>query len=111
MNCLLCASHHHANAAIALCVLCGAGVCLDHMESYPVTTYSLYPGGMVPLRRPDPHPLRVHLCAQCSNLMYHGDKEPPQNGHRARLLDRLADRVRQLEYLRGARVPAPDPAH
>ncbi len=109
MNCLMCASHRHANAAVALCVLCGEGVCLNHMESYAVTTYLLHPGGMVALRRPDQDPLHVHLCAQCSKLINRSDKEPPQNGHRVPLRDRMADRARQLEYLRGALVPTPDP--
>ena len=112
MNCLTCASHRLSNAAVAFCVLCGAGICLDHMETHEVTTYSLHPGGMVPLRRPDPQPLRVHLCVHCTALMYPGGTKqgPPQDGHRASLLDRLAARGRQAEQLRGLLLPAPEPA-
>ena len=36
-----------AREAAAICILCGAAVCPDHVRPYDVTTYSLQPGGLV----------------------------------------------------------------
>jgi hypothetical protein len=111
MRCLTCGQpSHDARDAVAICVLCGAGVCLDHVRSYDVTTYSLQPGGMVPMRRPDPQPLRVYLCPRCADLMHDVDSDrPAAHGHYAEVLDGLADRARVLQQLRGSARPIPAP--
>jgi hypothetical protein len=69
MQCLECTHHHTADPAVALCAVCQASMCAAHATPYHITTYSLQPGGMVPVRRPNPEPVRVYLCPQCAVLM------------------------------------------
>ncbi|GIV98232.1 MAG: hypothetical protein KatS3mg057_2889 [Herpetosiphonaceae bacterium] len=107
MDCLKCAEQSVTRSAVAICMLCSSGTCLQHRTQYDITIYSHQPGGIVPLRIPEPNPLRVSLCAACTDLMNPQQDDQPRGGLRATLLSRMAGYGRQVEEVRTSGRLAP----
>jgi hypothetical protein len=61
MNCYDCQSTDQATPAVAICCICGAGVCLEHADTSPQILHR--PNGMGVATKP--RAARRLLCATC----------------------------------------------
>jgi hypothetical protein len=71
MNCLDCQTEGREHTAVAVCAVCGAGVCADHahIDDLQLTKQSpggMSLGGMVNLRVPVTPTARIVRCRRCA---------------------------------------------
>jgi len=108
MRCLICAderyhiAHDAVREAVAVCVLCGAGVCMEHIRRHAVTAGSLPPSEMTYQRHSDTRTLHVCLCIYCAQCLHGASRG---DGAHPSLVELLADRIRRLGHPRGIEWP------
>jgi hypothetical protein len=67
MHCLDCATNGLERVAVAICVTCGAGICIDHTRLGPLTLTRPGQGGMTYIRKPVDLPARQVRCEICND--------------------------------------------
>jgi hypothetical protein len=99
MRCLICAdarfhiAHDAVREAVAVCMLCGAGVCMEHIRRHAVADGSLQPSEMAYQRHSDTRTPQVCLCTCCARYLH--DASRGDGAHRS-FVELLADRITRM---------------
>ena len=67
MNCFECASE--PVSAVAICHLCGKGLCREHAVRQALAVFETVPGGMAAQVRPTGKRLPRMLCSECADAV------------------------------------------
>jgi hypothetical protein len=70
MNCYVCKKTGKDEAAVAVCIVCGMGLCLDHTVREALPVYANVNAGMAASRQKLPETLPRILCAECHRALH-----------------------------------------
>lgn len=67
MNCYDC--HPRQTPAVAMCMACGKGICMDHLVRHERDVVAKVSGGMTTVDRPTGRKVPRMLCGECAGGM------------------------------------------
>ncbi len=70
MLCYVCKRSHTDTPAVALCIVCGMGLCLDHAIREAIPVYETVETGMTATRHKLPAALPRIVCAECHKALH-----------------------------------------
>ena len=69
MRCYPCARQGKVEEAVAICIICGMGVCLDHALREELLVQDVIDWGLGEERIVYPHPLPRMVCPECKRAI------------------------------------------
>jgi hypothetical protein len=70
MNCYVCKLQGKDEPAVAICIVCGMGLCLDHVVREELPVYESVNAGMAASRHKLPATLPRILCSECYQALH-----------------------------------------
>jgi hypothetical protein len=70
MICYICNEPDRQSPAVAICIVCGMGLCREHVVREEVPVYETVSAGMTPSRHKLPETLPRILCPPCHKALH-----------------------------------------
>jgi hypothetical protein len=70
MNCCICKQQGQDEPAVAICIVCGMGLCLDHLIREELPVYESVNAGMAATKHKLPATLPRMLCPPCQAALH-----------------------------------------